>query len=173
MAGPMWWPLGTRCRWRSIPDRALLNPFVLGHDLAKWHRPKEVLPILAGEQLVREPCFAWELLRSPLPVVDSTNEQHSRKLFRSIREDLELINDRKWDIKNPFTDLSEDSRDYLEDELDRDIAGASFFQRENPFIRHIVLRKRVTLEDANLLPRIGVDVHLDRDLAKEEHKFNS
>ena len=24
------------------------------------------------------------------------------------------------------------------------------FQRENPFIRHIVLRKRVTLEDAGL-----------------------
>jgi hypothetical protein len=33
------------------------------------------------------------------------------------------------------------------------------------------LRKRVTLEDANLLPRIGVDVHPDRNLAKEPHKF--
>lgn len=147
--------------------------FVLGNDLTKWHRPKEILPILSGEQRVTEPSFAWELLRSPLPVVDSSNEQHSRKLFRSIREDLELINDKKWDIRNPLTDLSEDSRDYLEDELDRDISGASFFQRENPFIRHIVLRKRVTLEDAKLLPRIGVDVHPDRNLAKEEHKFNS
>jgi hypothetical protein len=64
-------------------------------------------------------------------------------------------------------------REYLEDELDRDISGANFFQRENPFVRHIVLRKRVTLEDANLLPRIGVDVHPDRNLAKEPHKFNS
>ena len=147
--------------------------FVLGNNLAKWHRPKEVLPILSGEQHVSEPSFAWELLRSPLPMVDSSNDQHSRKLFRSIREDLELLNDRKSDIKNPITDLSEDSRDYLEDELDRDIAGASFFQRENPFVRHIVLRKRVTLEDANLLPRIGVDVHPDRKLVKKEHKFSS
>lgn len=147
--------------------------FVLGNDLAKWHRPKEVLPILSGEQHVSSPSFAWELLRSPLPMVDSSNEKHSRKLIRSIREDLDLLNSRKSDIRNPLTDLSEDSRDYLEDELDRDIAGASFFQRENPFVRHIVLRKRVTLEDANLLPRIGVHVHPDRELAKEEHKFGS
>ena len=147
--------------------------FVLGNDLAKWHRTKDVLPILAGEQQVKEPSFAWELLRSPLPVVDSSNEQHSRKLFHSIREDLDLVNERIWDVKRPMTDLSADSRDYLEDELDRDISGANFFQRENPFIRHIVLRKRVTLEDANLLPRIGVDLHPDRYLAKDEHQFNT
>ena len=48
--------------------------FVLGNDFSKWHRPSEVLPILSGEQHVTEPSFAWELLRSPLPVVDSTNE---------------------------------------------------------------------------------------------------
>lgn len=148
--------------------------FVLGNDFSKWHRPKEVLPILSGEQRVTESSFAWELLRSPLPVVDSTNEQFARRLFSSLRQDLGLINQNdKWDIKNTLSDLSEDSIDYLEDELDRDIAGANFFQRENPFIRHIVLRKRVTLEDAGLLPRIGVDVHPDRDLAKEVHQFNS
>ena len=148
--------------------------FVLGNDLSKWHKAKEVLPILAGEQLVKEPAFAWELLRSPLPVIDSSNEQQSRKLFRSIREDLGIIHDKdKWDTKKPLTDLSDDSRDYLEDELDREIAGASFFQRENPLVRHIVLRKRVTLEDENLLPRIGVDIHPDQNLAKEVHKFNS
>jgi len=27
--------------------------FVLGHDLAKWHRPDEVLPILSGEQEIK------------------------------------------------------------------------------------------------------------------------
>jgi hypothetical protein len=79
--------------------------FVLGNDLSNWHRPDKVLPILSGEQRISEPSFAWELLRSPLPVVDSSNEQHSRKLFRSIREALALLNDKKWDIKNPVTDL--------------------------------------------------------------------
>jgi len=145
--------------------------FVLGNDLAKWHRPQEVLPILAGEQEVNEPSFAWELLRSPLPMVDSTHEQYARRLFSAIRQDLNLSND--WDIKHPLTDLTDDSREYLEDELYREISGASFFQRENPFIRHIVLRKRAALEDAKLLPRIGVDIHPDRQLAKEVHRFNS
>jgi len=148
--------------------------FVLGNDFAKWHRPQEVIPILSGKQSVTKPSFAWELLRSPLPVVDSTNEQYARRLFSSIRQDLDLIyQNEKWDIKNTLSDLSEDSIEYLEDELDRDIAGASFFQRENPLIRHIVLRKRVTLEDAGLLPRIGVDIHPDRELSKEVYQFNN
>lgn len=147
--------------------------FVLGNDFAKWHRPQEVLPILSGQQRVTKTSFAWELLRSPLPVVDSTNEQYARRLFSSLRQDLGLINHNdKWDVKNTLSDLSEDSLDYLDDELDRDIAGANFFQRENPFIRHIVLRKRVTLEKAGLLPRIGVDVHPNRELAKAVHQFN-
>ena len=145
--------------------------FVLGNDFAKWHRPNEVLPILSGEQEVNEPTFAWELLRSPLPMVDSTQEQRARRLFSAIRQDLSLSNE--WEVSRPLTDLTDETREVLEDELYRDIAGASFFQRENPFVRHIVLRKRVSLEDADLLPRIGVDVHPDRNLSKEEHLFNS
>lgn len=148
--------------------------FVLGNDLAKWHRPQEVLAILSGEQRVIEPNFAWDLLRSPLPLVDSTNEPYARRLFSSIRMDLGLINQNGiYDIKNTIFDLSDDSLEYLEDELERDIYGASFFQRENPFIRHVVLRKRVTLEEASLLPRIGVDIHPNLNLAKEIHQFNS
>lgn len=145
--------------------------FVLGNDFAKWHRPAEVLPILSGEQEVNEPTFAWELLRAPLPMVDSTQEQRARRLFSAIRQDLSLGHE--WEVSRPLTDLTDETREYLEDELYRDISGASFFQRENPFVRHIVLRKRVSLEDADLLPRIGVDVHPDRDLSKEEHLFNS
>lgn len=148
--------------------------FVLGNDFSKWHRPLDVLPILSGTQRVVDSSFAWELLRSPLPLVNSTNESNARRLFSSIRQDLGILNkNNKWDINDSLSDLSDDSLDYLEDELDKDIAGASFFQRENPFIRHIVLRKRVTLEDAGLLPRIGVDVHPDQKLAKEIHHFNS
>ena len=69
--------------------------FVLGHDLGKWHRPGEVLDILAGEERVAEPSFAWELLRSPLPQVNSTDEARARKLYSSIRQDLGL-GDRQW-----------------------------------------------------------------------------
>lgn len=146
--------------------------FVLGDDFAKWHRPQEVLPILSGEQEVTEPSFAWELLRSPLPLVNSTQEPRARRLYSAIRQDLGLGED-KWQSTSPFTDLDDITREDLEDELQREISGATFFQRENPFVRHIVLRKRATLEDSGLLTKIAVDVHPDRDLAKEVHLFNA
>ncbi len=40
-----------------------------------------------------------------------------------------------------------------------------------PFAHHIVLRKRTTPEYADLLPRIGVDIHPDRSRVKKEHHF--
>ncbi|MFC4261122.1 phospholipase D-like domain-containing anti-phage protein [Marinobacter lacisalsi] len=146
--------------------------FVLGNDFAKWHRPKEVLPILAGEQEVVEPSFAWELLRSPLPFVDSTQEPRARRLYSAMRQDLGCAHD-EWQTSKPFTDLSTDARDDLEEELHRGIAGATFFQRENPLVRHIVLRKRTALEDAGLLTKVGVDIHPDAALAKKVHQFNA
>lgn len=57
--------------------------------------------------------------------------------------------------------------------LDRRVANAPFFQRENPFVRHVVLRKRSTLEEAGLLKRVGVDVHPDGNRVKDIHAFNA
>ena len=146
--------------------------FVLGNDYAKWHRPREVLPILSGNQKVTESSYAWELLRSPLPLVNSTQGSRARKLYSSIRQDLAL-NDAKWQSKKPFTDLDVITREALEDELQQEVSGATFFQRENPFVRHIVLRRRSTLEESNLLAKIGVNIHPDRDLSKFVHLFNA
>ncbi|MBL1275684.1 MAG: DEAD/DEAH box helicase family protein [Ectothiorhodospiraceae bacterium] len=144
--------------------------FVLGNELSKWHRPDEVLPILSGEQEVTEPDVAWELLRSPLPLVKSTPEPRARKLYSAIRADLGLM-DRQWQAGN-ITDLNPDTRDDLEDELQREIAGSPFFQRENPFVRHVVLRKRTTLEDAGLLKKIAVDIHPNRAFSREIQAFD-
>lgn len=146
--------------------------FVFGNDFALWHRPHEVLPILSGDQEVSEPLFAWELLRSPLPLVDSTQEPRARRLFSAIRQDLGLLNG-DWQTSKSLTELSEDTREILEEELDRRIAGATFFQRENPLVRHIVLRKRVRLEVAGLLAKVGVDVHPDRQLVREPRWFDA
>lgn len=146
--------------------------FVLGNDFALWHRPGEVLPILAGERQVTAPSFAWELLRSPLPVVDSTQEPRARRLFSAIREDLGLGNG-EWQTTKALTELSADTREILEDELHRHIAGATFFQRENPLVRHTVLRKRVRLEDAGLLTKVGVDVHPDRQRVRDPRWFDA
>lgn len=145
--------------------------FVLGNDFAKWHHPEEVLPLISGQQEAIAPESAWELLRSPLPLVRSTIEPNARKLYSNIRQDLGL-NDVQSGTNRPFTQLSEETREIFEEELERQIAGASFFKRENPFIRHIVLRKRADLEDEGLLPRIGVNLHPDRKLAREVQRFD-
>lgn len=146
--------------------------FVLGNDFAPWHRPGEVLPILSGEQKVTDIGFAWQLLRSPLPLVDSTQESRARRLFSAIRQDLGLVSGESQTTKSA-SDLTEDTREIFEDELERRISGATLFQRENPLVRHIVLRKRVSLEQAGLLTKVGVDVHPDRQLVGDPHWFDA
>ncbi len=145
--------------------------FVLGHDLASWHRPADVLDILAGREDVLTLDHAWELLRSPLPRIESTTEPRARRLFSAIRQDLGLTNG-EWQTNRPLADLTEETREILEEELERRIAGASLFQRENPLVRHVVLRKRLQLEDAGLLAKVGVDVHPEREQATEQRVFD-
>lgn len=144
---------------------------VLGHDLAPWHRPDEVLDILAGRVEVESLTHAWELLRSPLPRMESTSEPRARRLFSAIRQDLGLQNG-EWQTIRSQAELTEETREILEEELERRIAGATLFQRENPLVRHVVLRKRQQLEDANLLARVGVDVHPEREQATEQRAFD-
>lgn len=145
--------------------------FVLGHDLASWHRPADVLDILAGRADVLTLDHAWELLRSPLPRMESTTEPRARRLFSAIRQDLGLQNG-EWQTNRPLAELTAETREILEEELERRIAGASLFQRENPLVRHVVLRKRQQLEDAGLLARVGVDVHPQREQVAEQRAFD-
>lgn len=146
--------------------------FVLGHDLAPWHRPDDVLDILAGRVEVESLAHAWELLRSPLPRTESTSEPRARRLFSAIRQDLGLQNG-EWQTNRTLADLTEETREILEEELERRIAGATLFQRENPLVRHVVLRKRQQLEDAGLLARVGVDVHPEREQVSEQRAFDA
>lgn len=145
--------------------------FVLGHDLAPWHRPADVLDILAGREDVLTLDHAWELLRSPLPRMESTAEPRARRLFSAIRQDLGLKNG-EWQTNRPLAELTEETREILEEELERRISGASLFQRENPLVRHVVLRKRQQLEDAGLLAKVGVDVHPEREQATAQRAFD-
>ena len=144
--------------------------FVLGNDLAPWHNPSRVLPILSGEEQVDDLDYGWRLLRSPLPTMESTNEPNARRLFRNLREDLGLR--REEYQAGALMDLPLDLRDDLETELERAIDSATFFQRENPFVRHVVLRKRATLEAHGLIDKIAVNVHPEEGLVKEPHRFN-
>ncbi|MCP4037835.1 MAG: helicase, partial [bacterium] len=144
--------------------------FVLGSEFGTWHDPARVLPILCGEERVLDPEHGWRLLRSPLPTMESTNEPNARRLFRNLREDLGLR--RTEHLAGALTSLPADLRDDLETELERVIDGASFLQRENPFVRHVVLRKRTTLETRGLLDKIAVNVHPEKGRVKEPHRFS-
>ena len=62
------------------------------------------------------PSFAWELLRSPLPLVDASPELRARRLYSAIRQDLGLTAG-EWQTNKPFTELSEDTREILDDEI--------------------------------------------------------
>jgi hypothetical protein len=147
------------------------NGFVLGNELATWHNPGRVLPILCGEERVLDLHSGWRLLRSPLPTMESTNEPNARRLFRNLREELGLR--RTEHLAGALPLLSEELRDDLETELERVIDGASFFQRENPLVRHVVLRKRATLEAQGLLDKVAVNVHPDGGLVEDQHRFNA
>lgn len=146
--------------------------FVLGNDFSRWHQPDAVLPLLSGERDETNANNAWELLRSPLPLVKSTQDQRARKLYSAIRLNLGM-KDTQWQTNSSITDLDTATREDLEDELQRDVAGSAFFQRENPFVRHVVLRKRTTLESEGLLKKIGVDIHPNIDLSREVHTYNT
>lgn len=145
--------------------------FVLGGDFSEWHRPKNIIPILSGEEDVTDAGYAWRLLRAPLPTVNSTQDSQARRLYSLIRQDLGLPQN-EW-IGGSYSELGEDAREVMEDALERRVAGASFFQRENPFVRHVVLRKRTTLENEGLLKAIGVDVHPNVGLVKDVHRFHA
>ena len=145
--------------------------FVLGNDYARWHKPDEVLPLLSGEQEITDLASAWELLRSPLPTVNSTTDNPVRRLYSAIRQDLNLST-RQFEA-NRLADLEIGTRQDFELELERRVANAPFFQRENPLVRHVVLRKRTTLEEAGLLKRVGVNVHPDSNRVTDVHGFNA
>jgi len=145
--------------------------FVLVNDFARWHKPGEVLPILSGTQEVTDLANAWELLRSPLPPVNSTADNPVRQLYSAIRQDLGLS--ARHSEAGRLADLDIGTRQDFELELERRMAYAPFFQHENPFVRHVVLRKRTTLEEAGLLKRVGVDVHPDVNRVKDVHGFNA
>ena len=124
---------------------------VLGRDLSRWRQPADVLPIVTGEKNVRDEVEAWQLIRNPLP------PRHEAPVFDHVRTDLRLRKDQHYTDK-PITDLDPFTRSELQDDLRARKDGLTFFQRNNPILRHTVLRKRSTLEELGLLDKIAVDI---------------
>lgn len=129
-----------------------------GPMVTEWKRADTSRDLVIGERAVTDESGGWALIRNPLP------PGREAPLFDQIRRDL-AISKQEFRADKSYTDLGEDVRHDLRDALRERDRGLSFFQRHNPFVRHVVLRKRKTLEDQGLLKKIAVDVFPRADAA--------
>ena len=128
-------------------------PHVLGGPIVTdWARPETAQKLLTGERMITDEAGGWALIRNPLP------PGQDAVLFSQIRRELNVPK-QEFATNRSHVDLSDDLRGDFREALTERPGNLTFFQRHNPFVRHIVLRKRRTLEDQGLLRPIAVDIH--------------
>lgn len=126
--------------------------FVLGREpFAKWPDWERALPAVKGDETPVDERDAWEWLRNPLPPGSDD------VLFATLRLQLGLA-DQAF-----FTDRGFGSLGFLEQQALGQALTPGFLREHNPIVRHTVLRRRQTLEEAGLLEKVGVDIHPDLD----------
>lgn len=126
--------------------------FVLGRDLfGCWSDWEKALPVVKGEGMPAEEKDVWEWLRNPLPPASED------ALFATLRLQMGLPD------QTFFTDCGFGSLGFLEQQAVAQALAPGFLREHNPIVRHTVLRRRQTLENAGLLERVGVDIHPDPD----------
>ncbi len=122
--------------------------FVLGRELSSlWQDWDRSLPFIKGDELPQYEKDSWEWLRNPLPPASEN------ALFANLRLQLGLPD------QTFFTDLGYGKLGFVEKEALSQTLEPEFFRANNPIVRHTVLRRRQTLEDARLLEKVGVDIH--------------
>ena len=114
--------------------------------LSIWADFERSLPIVKGEENPLDERHAWEWLRNPFPPGDED------PVFASLRHQLGIPNN------SFFTDRGFGSLSYFEQESVVQTLVPGFYREHNPIMRHTVLRRRQTLEEAGLLDRVGVEV---------------
>ena len=133
--------------------------FVLGREVfGRWMRTEQALPLVKGEVNPADEREAWEWIRDPLP---PTSEH---PLYAALRLQLGLPADRF------FSNRGFGSLEFIEKQALAAALDPGFLQEHNPVVRHTVLRRRRTLENAGLLERVGVDVHPDPTAAPRTYR---
>jgi superfamily II DNA or RNA helicase len=126
--------------------------FVLGREATTlWTNLNRALPVVKGEELPLDERDAWEWLRNPLPPGSDEPLIASLRLQLGIPDNLF------------FSDRGFGSMDYSAQQSVLQTLAPGFYHEANPIVRHTVLRRRQTLEEAGLLDRIAVNVHPDPD----------
>ena len=111
----------------------------------------KALPVVKGEEMLGEEKDVWEWLRNPL------RPAREDALFATLGLQLGLPD------QTFFTDRGFGSLGFLEQQAVAQALAPGFLREHNPIVRHTVLRRRQTLENAGLLERVGVDIHPDPD----------
>jgi len=125
--------------------------FILGRELSSpWRDWQRALPIVKGTEAPTDERDAWEWLRNPLP------PGNDDALFSTLRLQLGVPD------QTFFTDRGFGSLGFLEQQAVETLAP-DFLREHNPIVRHTVLRRRQTLEEAGLLQPVGVMIHPDPD----------
>ena len=116
--------------------------FVLGREIfGRWGDCERALPLVRGDETPVDDRDAWEWLRNPLP---PGNED---VLFATLRLQLGLPE------HVFFTDRGFGSLEFLEKQAVAQALAPGFLREHNPIVRHTVLRRRQTLEEAGLLEK--------------------
>jgi len=125
--------------------------FVFGREFfSNWSDFRKALPVVKGDLIPQDEREAWEWLRNPLPPGDE------EATFAALRMQLD-IPDNVFFLDKGFGSLG-----FLEKQTVLQTLRSGFYKDNNPIVRHTVLRRRRTLEDAGLLERVGVNIHPDQ-----------
>jgi superfamily II DNA or RNA helicase len=128
--------------------------FVLGDGWSPWRNCVKSIPFITGDVRPTTEQEAWEWFRNPMPPAKEADV-----IFGHVRSAIDLP-DKKFIVNIPYSEIPDDFvRAQFEDDVLSDSNGLAFFQRNNPIVRHVVIRRRATLENAGLIPRIPVDIH--------------
>lgn len=127
---------------------------VLGREaLSQWVDWQRALPVVKGNEIPVDERDAWEWLRNPLPPGEEEPGIASLRLQLGITE------------TSFFTDRGFGSLGFFEQQAVVQTMAPGFYREHNPIIRHTVLRRRKTLEEAGLLERVAVEIHPDPNRA--------
>lgn len=113
-----------------------------------WWPGEESIRIVSGQTDHKNIDAVWDFVRNPLP------PREEGDLFRMIRDDLG-VSDGSFFTDKPISELDE----WTLDDLKSAVEKGGFLKQYSPLYRHVVLRRRKTLEDADLLDKIAVNIH--------------
>jgi hypothetical protein len=133
---------------------------VMGDGWSLWNDQAKAIPVITGQVKIQGHREAWDWFRNPIPPA-----KESEIVFGHLRTAIGMRDD-QFICDLPYSQIPDDDdfvRPLFEDEVLAEKNGLGFFQRNNPVVRHVVIRRRKALEDAGLLPRIPVDIHPMRD----------